>query len=254
VQAGVAGLPPKSANRTGDGLRKLAREMAAAHVAADAAEDELFGAGRRGDEVPEEAWSPRRRDERIAAALADLEADRRAAQAAEEAKAEAFRERQRAGRRTGPAPRQAAAELAEENLARVRAARAARLAELEERRASGEPRRGNAAGVDDYCRVREAAAKVEKARARAEAAERRATAAMRERLKTEDGIAAYRQRGHIAETPHGHIKHNMGFRQLSVRGKTKASAEWTFACAVCNLFKALTTGHLTRQALAALTS
>jgi Transposase DDE domain len=352
--------------------------------------------------VPEEAWSPRRRDERIAAALADLEADRRAAQAAEEAKAEAFRERQRAGL----APRQAAAELAEENLARVRAARAARLAELEERHASGEPRRGNAAGVDDYCRVREAAAKVEKAQARAEAAERRAaareaarkgpgpvrnitdpdsrlmpvrgggfiqgynaqnvtsadkliiateltddptdcawfepmmgaaadaadliaahrpaaspnpepaspgssghddgrigqaladagycseanltcpgpdrliavgkrrdlekaargqdgpgpdrggpaTAAMRERLKTEDGIAAYRQRGHIAETPHGHIKHNMGFRQLSVRGKTKASAEWTFACAVCNLFKALTTGHLTRQALAALTS
>ena len=46
---------------------------------------------------------------------------------------------------------------------------------------------------------------------------------MRERLKTADGIAAYRQRGHIAETPHGHIKHNMGLRQLSVRGKPKAS-------------------------------
>jgi Transposase DDE domain len=70
---------------------------------------------------------------------------------------------------------------------------------------------------------------------------------MRERLKTEDGIAAYRQRGHIAETPHGHIKHNMGFRQLSVRGKRKASAEWTFACAVHNLFKALSTGHLSRN-------
>jgi hypothetical protein len=76
--------------------------------------------------------------------------------------------------------------------------------------------------------------------------------AMRERLKTEDGIAAYRQRGHIAETPHGHIKHNMGLRQLSVRGKRKASAEWKFACAVHNLFKALSTGHLTSQALTAL--
>ena len=75
---------------------------------------------------------------------------------------------------------------------------------------------------------------------------------MRERLKTHDGIAAYRQRGHIAETPHGHIKHNMGFRQLSVRGKPKAAAEWTFTGAVHNLFKALTTGHLTSQALAAL--
>ena len=75
--------------------------------------------------------------------------------------------------------------------------------------------------------------------------------AMRERLKTADGIAAYRQRGHIAETPHGNIKHNMGIRQLSMRGKRKASAEWTFICAVHNLFKALSAGHLTGQALAA---
>jgi hypothetical protein len=81
-----------------------------------------------------------------------------------------------------------------------------------------------------------------------------AVQAMRERLKTEDGMEAYRQRGHIAETPHGHIKHNMGLRQLSVRGKPKASAEWTFICAVHNLFKALTAGHLTGQALSALAS
>jgi hypothetical protein len=81
-----------------------------------------------------------------------------------------------------------------------------------------------------------------------------AVQAMRDRLKTEDGMAAYRQRGHIAETPHGHIKHNMGLRQLSVRGKPEAAAEWTFTCAVYNLFKALTAGHLTSQALAALTS
>ena len=46
----------------------------------------------------------------------------------------------------------------------------------------------------------------------------------------------------------------MGLRQLSVRGKPKASAEWTFACAICNLFKAISTGHLTPQALAALAS
>jgi hypothetical protein len=75
---------------------------------------------------------------------------------------------------------------------------------------------------------------------------------MRERLKTPDGIAAYRHRGHIAETPHGHIKHNMGFRQLSMRGKRKAAAEWTFAAAVHNLFKAISAGSLTSQRLAAL--
>jgi transposase len=423
----IAGNASKAANRTEESLARLAAESVAAHAAADAAEDELFGAGRRGDEVPPEAWRPRSRDSRIAAALASLKAEREAAEAAERARAEAYRERQRAGERTGCSPASAAVELAEENLARVRAARAAELAELEERYAAGQPRRGRGAGVDDHCRVREAQAKVQAAKARAAEADRKAaereanrkgpgpvrnttdpdsrlmpvrgggflqgyntqnmtsedgliiateltddqtdfawfepmtrkagqaaalieehrpaspdpgqepaspdpgqepaspdpgqepaspdgsgrddggagggggiglvladagycsednltspgpdrliatgkgrdlekaarapdsdsparggpaTQAMRERLKTPDGIAAYRQRGHIAETPHGHIKHNIGIRHLSVRGKRKASAEWEFICAVHNLSKALSTGHLTGQALA----
>ena len=408
----IAASASLSANRTEEGLRKLAAERVAAHAAADAAEDALFGAGRRGDEVPAGAWSPRRRDERIAAALAGLAADRAAAEAAEAAKAEEFRERQRSGRRTGPAPRRAAVELAEENLARVTAAQQAKIDGWDARNAASlaaagkplpnPPRRP----ASEHCRVKEAAAKVEKARARAAEAERKAaekeaarkgpgpvrnitdpdsrlmpvrgggfiqgynaqnmpsgdgliiateltddqadyewfepmiaqaqdaaalieahrpaagtdpgpgsgghcedpgdggiglaladtgycsehnltipgpdrliatgkgrtlekaargqhagrerggpaTQAMRDRLKTPEGLAAYRQRGHIAETPHGHIKHNMGLRQLSMRGKAKASAEWTFACAVHNLFKALSTGHLTSQALDALAS
>ena len=409
----IAASASKSANRTEGTLAGLAGLAVAAHAAADQAEDALFGAGRRGDEVPPEAWRPRSRDGRIAAALASLRAEREAGQRAEAERAEAFRERQRSGQRTGRAPASAEVELAEENLARARAARVAQLAGLEERYAAGQPRRGraarpDAAGVDDHCRVKEAAAKVETARARAAGAERKAaeraaarkgpgpvrnitdpdsrlmpvrgggftqgyntqnvpsgdglviateltddptdmawlepmlaaaedaaaliqahrpaaapgpghdapgqdgaagqdqdggielaladagycseanltcpgpdrliavgkrrdlekaargqdtgpdwggaTQAMRERLKTEDGIAAYRQRGHIAETPHGHIKHNMGLRQLSMRGKRKAAAEWTFACAVHNLFKALSTGHLTSQALDALAS
>jgi hypothetical protein len=397
----IAANASKAANRTEARLRELAEQAVAAHAAQDAADDELFGAGRRGDELPAEegagSWSPRRRAERIAEALAQLEAERRAAEAEQQAKAEQFRARQQAGQRTGPAPAGAAVALAEENLARVRAARAAQLAELEQQYAAGRPRRARTAGVDDYCRVREAAAKVERARERAAEAERKAAAkagpgpvrnvtdpdsrlmpapggggfgqycnaqnvvsedkliiatqvtddpagmawfgpmmeqaaaaaalieahrpppapdgsaepdrgpgqiarapadagycsednltcpgpdrliaagkrrdlekaaaggggpdwggpavqAMRERLRTEDGIAAYRQRGHIAETPHGHIKHNMGFRQLSMRGKPKAAAEWTFTCAIHNLLKALTTGHLTSQALTALAS
>ena len=405
----ISASASKAANRTGEGLRKLAAGAVAAHAAADAAEDALFGAGRRGDEVPEQAWSPRSRDDRIRAALADLGAERAAAEAAGAAKAEEFRERQRSGRRTGCSPASAAVELAEEKLARVTAAQQARIEEWEARNAAslaqtGKPLRNpprRPAG--EHCRVKAAAAQVGKARARAEAAERRAAEreanrkgpgpvrnitdpdsrlmpvrgggfiqgyntqnmtsedeliiateltddpvdmawfepmlakaeeaaaligahrpaadpgrdpgevekagsgfglaladagycseanltcpgpdrliavgkhrdlekaargqdgagpdwggeavqAMRERLKTEDGITAYRQRGHIAETPHGHIKHNMGLRQLSVRGKAKASAEWTFACAIYNLFKAISTGHLTPQALAALAS
>jgi transposase len=389
----IAASASKAANRTEGRLRELAREAVAAHAAADAAEDELYGQERRGDEVPPEAWSPRRRHERIAAALAQLEAEREAAEAERDAMAEGFRERQRAGQRTGRGPAAAEVALAEENLARVRAAREADLAELERQYAAGRPRRGRPAGVEDYCRVRKAAAKLEAARERAAEAQRKAARepgpvrnitdpdsrlmparggfiqgyntqnvtsadglviateltddpvdmawyepmmgkaeqaaaliganrparpegagepdgspggigqaladagycseanltcdgpdrliavarrrdledaargqddgagqdwggpavqAMRARLRTADGIEAYRQRGHIAETPHGHIKHNMGFRQLSMRGKDKAAAEWTFTCAVCNLFKALTTGHLTLQALAGL--
>src|SRR5215470_8611061 len=71
----IAASASKSANRSGEGLRKLAAEAVAAHAAADAAEDALFGAGVRGDDVPPEAWNPRGRAGRIAAALADLEAE-----------------------------------------------------------------------------------------------------------------------------------------------------------------------------------
>ncbi len=397
----IAADAGRAANRTEEGLRKLAAETVAAHAAADAAEDALFGEGVRGDEVPEEAWSPRSRDGRIRAALAGLEAERKAAQEAEAARAEGFRERQRAGQRTGCSPDAAAVALAEEKLARLTAAQQAKIEDWQARNAAalaatGRPLRNPPRQpASEHCRVKEAAAQVGKARERAAAAERRAdrkgpgpvrnitdpdsrlmpvrgggfiqgyntqnvtsqdgliiateltddptdmawfepmmraaedaaalldahrpapdpdsgggqagggigqaladagycseanltcagpdrliatgkhrdlekaarghdgadpgqdrggqaVQAMRERLKTPDGIAAYRQRGHIAETPHGHIKHNMGIRQLSMRGKPGASAEWTFICAVRNLFKAITTGHLTAEALAAL--
>ena len=77
----VAASASKSANRTEDRLRTMAAETVAAHAASDAAEDDLFGQDARGDEVPGDAWSPRRRDERIAAALASLTRKRAAAAA-----------------------------------------------------------------------------------------------------------------------------------------------------------------------------
>jgi hypothetical protein len=86
----------------------------------------------------------------------------------------------------------------------------------------------------------------------AEEAEGTAAAAMAARLKTPDGIAAYRQRGRIAETPHGRIKHNMGIRRLATRGIRRASGEWKLICATHNLMLAITSGHLTPQALTAL--
>jgi transposase len=76
-----------------------------------------------------------------------------------------------------------------------------------------------------------------------------AISAMAARLATPDGITAYRQRGHIAETPHGNIKHNLGFRQFTMRGHRKTTAEWALIVTVHNLLTAITSGHLTTQAL-----
>jgi transposase len=98
-----------SANRTEDGLRKAAaeqaeidaaraREVAAAaaaeHAATDAAEDELYGPGRRGDEVPAELVDPRSRAARIEQAIEELKAKSAAGGTDREAVAERRRERE----------------------------------------------------------------------------------------------------------------------------------------------------------------
>jgi len=62
---------------------------------------------------------------------------------------------------------------------------------------------------------------------------------MAQQLRTPEGIATYRHRGHIAETPHGHIKHNMGIRTLTRRGLPRATAEWKLICATFNLSQLL---------------
>ncbi|MEH6797644.1 MAG: transposase, partial [Rhodococcus sp. (in: high G+C Gram-positive bacteria)] len=52
--------------------------------------------------------------------------------------------------------------------------------------------------------------------------------------------ATYRKRSHIAETPFGHAKHNLGFRRFTGRGLDRASSEWSFHAAVHNIGKILT--------------
>jgi transposase len=405
----IAASAGKSANRAEDKLAKLAAETVAAHAAADAAEDDLFGAGRRGDDVPPGAWSPQRRDERIAAALASLQAAREAAEAERAARAGAYLERAASGQ-PGRGSRPAAADVAAARLLleQATAAQQAKIEDWDKRNAAALAAGG--AGLRgrkplppaSHVLVRRAAAGLARATRRAAAADRRtarkaaartgpgpvrnitdpdsrlmhvrgggfiqgynaqnvassdgliiatrltadpvdtewlepmladaraaaalitasrpspspsdsdsdsdggqigllladagylsehnltvpgpdrliatgrsrdlekaakgqppeggwhrtgpATVAMAARLTTDDGIAAYRHRGHISETPHGDLKHNKGFRQLSVRGLPKASAEWQFATTVLNLCKAITTGHLTHAALDTLTS
>ena len=355
----IAASASRGANRTEEGLRKLAADLAARHAEADAREDALFGEGRRGDGDP---GDPRTRAGRVEAALASLEAERAAEQQAREAgernRAERDARAAEAVRAGAPAPaagRRGGTALAEARLARETAAYQARTAAREAaraRRAAGDgkkkdeparrnvtdpdsrlmPVRGggflqgynpqNVTSQDDLViatRLTNSASDVRwyepmiiaamgaaammaaaggpgtgeiglvladagylseanltcpgpdrliatgRRRALEEAARAAGrdpkgtgegpappVAAMAARLATEDGIAAYRRRSHIGETFHGDLKHNMGIRRLSVRGTPRASGEWTFAAAVRNLRKAITSGYLTASTLAAL--
>lgn len=61
------------------------------------------------------------------------------------------------------------------------------------------------------------------------------TAEMAAKLRTESGKAAYRRRKAIVEPPNGWIKHILGFRQFSLRGLKKVSAEFKLVCLALNL-------------------
>ena len=174
----VAGNASLGANRTEDKLRKLAGELAAAHAEKDAAEDALFGKDGHGDDDPGDPFT---RQERVAAALASLEAERAAREAAERDRAgQAARtaEAVRAGAPvTGPRAGSEVA-LAEARLARERAEYQAKAAEREADAAAGRPRSGPPpVPVEDYCRVRRAKQALEKARAREAARAQRAAGA-----------------------------------------------------------------------------
>jgi hypothetical protein len=132
----VAADASKAANRTEERLRRLAAERAAEHAATDAAEDELFGEGQRGDEVPPEVASPASRDERIRRALAELEAERHAAQQQRDQQAQAYLQALESGvAPAGSVPVAAAVAAARLRLERAEGAQRAKVAAWERQRA-----------------------------------------------------------------------------------------------------------------------
>ncbi len=58
---------------------------------------------------------------------------------------------------------------------------------------------------------------------------------MAEKLQSKQGKAAYRKRKWIAEPPNGWVKNVLGFRQFSMRGLHRVTAEWKLACMALNL-------------------
>ena len=61
------------------------------------------------------------------------------------------------------------------------------------------------------------------------------TAAMEAKFKTPQAQAAYRKRKWIVEAPNGWIKSVLGFRQFSLRGLNKVTAEFKLVCMALNL-------------------
>jgi len=184
----IAANASRDANRTEARLRELAEGFVTTVAATDAAEDALFGQAVRGDELPERVRDRTRRGERIAAALAQIEARRRAAEQAERERSEADRE---AGRAYEQAIQQAAESGAapplgkppksadpvvvakarlDRALAKAQARQAKQQARIDQARAEGRtsyPGRRRVPPVEDYASVREARARYEAALAEA---------------------------------------------------------------------------------------
>jgi transposase len=185
----IAAPASQGANRTAEGLRKAAqaeqqreaarraaREAARRHAENDAAEDARFGAG-RGDEMTGAMTQPggSSREARIAAAIAELEAERKQAEAEQAARDAARQQRVRAkgGRPVdGRPPAGTEVELAEQAVLAARAEVMQRLAVFED--AGGRGRHPCPGGVESSWRVRGALARLNRARvlvARREAAQ-----------------------------------------------------------------------------------
>jgi transposase len=80
----IAANASSAATRSETSIRERLRRIVDEAAAIDAAEDELFGADRRGDELPPELADPTTVEARLAAAIAELEAEQ-AAEAADNA-------------------------------------------------------------------------------------------------------------------------------------------------------------------------
>jgi transposase len=171
----IAAAASKDANRGEAKLAALAAAILAEAEAADAAEDELWGDA-RGDELPAELADPRTRAERIAAALAQLQAERRAGEQQAQAQASAYLAQAAAGRAPGKPPAGAAVAAARLELDRRTAAQQAKIddwerRDAEHRAAAGTPlRHPPRRPASAYIRVRQAQARLDKATARAAAA------------------------------------------------------------------------------------
>ncbi len=68
---------------------------------------------------------------------------------------------------------------------------------------------------------------------------------VRDRLKTPEGKLKMRQRMHLIESRFGHMKFNLKYDRLMLRGLTKVDAEYKLICTAMNILKIFKTKELT---------
>lgn len=166
----IAANAGAGANRSRGWVQEQAAKLVGQHVAADAAEDVLFGSA-RGDELPDTVRKTERRRVTLERALAEL--DRQdAEQARQQAEQAAKREQQRAERDRAddegePEPRGPGAVCGEKRVALAEARLAAARADAEARyaRTKAGPQHRQAVPPEQFCRVVAAQKQLEAARA-----------------------------------------------------------------------------------------
>jgi hypothetical protein len=200
-------------------LQTEIRELMERAKTADTEEDLRLGAGVAEVDLPAE---PKRREERlgrIQAAKVALEAEARAA------RAEQLREQAERAR--------VAAEEAGDEAERQRAlARAVR-------------RDAAAAALEPTAEPSEHAPGGEQTPSESPITPRQK---MRAKVASPEGRKIYRRRKCIPEPVFGQIKQAMGFRRFSMRGKKKASGEWSLICTCHNIRKLWVFGKSTAGA------
>lgn len=169
----IAANASKDANRTEEGLRRLAEGYLAGVAATDAKEDGLFGADQRGDELPEPMRDRSDRGGRIQRALDEIEARRGRAEAERgkaEARARQYEQAAAGGRfRAGQAPKGVdPVPVARARWEREHAKATARYEQYRQARVSGAPRTGRPPlPADEVAKVKAAWAAYQRALAAA---------------------------------------------------------------------------------------
>jgi len=199
----IAGAASLKANRTRTQIEDEVRKMMVDAAEVDAAEDDLFGSGDRGDGLPGDLVDPRKRRARLDAAVAELERARLAREDAERTARQAQIEALASGERRPGKPmigtEVAAAELALELARRGALARYEQLVEAAAGR-TGRGRSGARPKPTGFA-VRRAEQRLERARrVEAERAERAQVDNQNARVNTTD------PHSRIMKTPHGWVQ------------------------------------------------